>query len=38
LGKLPTPAEYLAVYKEKIEPNQAKIYRYLQFDEMPEYK
>ena len=38
MGKLPTPAEYLAVYKEKIEPNQAKIYRYLQFDEMPEYK
>ena len=22
----------------KIEPNQAKIYKYLQFDEMPEYK
>ena len=38
MGKLPTPAEYLAVYKEKIEPNQTKIYRYLQFDEMPEYK
>ena len=38
MGKLPTPAEYLAVYKDKIEPNKAKIYRYLQFDEMPEYK
>ena len=38
MGKLPTPAEYLAVYMEKIEPNQTKIYRYLQFDEMPEYK
>jgi aconitate hydratase 2/2-methylisocitrate dehydratase len=38
LGKLPTPAEYFEVYKAKIEPNQAKIYRYLQFDEMPEYK
>jgi aconitate hydratase 2/2-methylisocitrate dehydratase len=38
MGKLPTPAEYLEVYKAKIEPNQAKIYKYLQFDEMPEYK
>ena len=38
LGKLPTPAEYLDVYKARIEPNQAKIYRYLQFDEMPDYK
>ncbi len=38
MGKLPTPAEYLEVYKAKIEANQAKIYRYLQFDEMPDYK
>jgi len=38
LGKLPTPAEYLAVYKEKIEPKKASIYKYLQFDEMPEFK
>jgi aconitate hydratase 2/2-methylisocitrate dehydratase len=38
LGKLPKPAEYLAVYKEKIAPNSEKIYKYLQFDEMPEYK
>ncbi|MDA8428298.1 MAG: bifunctional aconitate hydratase 2/2-methylisocitrate dehydratase [Geobacteraceae bacterium] len=38
LGKLPTPAEYLKIYKEKIEPNKDKIYKYLQFDEMPEYK
>ena len=38
LGKLPTPAEYLAIYKAKIEQNQAKIYRYLQFDEMPDYR
>jgi aconitate hydratase 2/2-methylisocitrate dehydratase len=37
-GKLPKPAEYLKVYKEKIEPNKEKIYRYLQFDEMPDYK
>jgi aconitate hydratase 2/2-methylisocitrate dehydratase len=38
LGKLPTPAEFMAVYKEKVEPNKDKIYQYLQFDEMPEYK
>jgi aconitate hydratase 2/2-methylisocitrate dehydratase len=37
-GKLPTPAEYLAVYKEKIEPKKDSIYKYLQFDEMEEYK
>ena len=37
-GKLPTPAEYLAVYKEKISPKKEEIYRYLQFDEMDEYK
>lgn len=38
LGKLPTPKEYLALYKEKIEPNKEKIYRYLQFDEMADYQ
>jgi aconitate hydratase 2/2-methylisocitrate dehydratase len=38
LGKLPTPKEYLQVYKEKIEPKKDAIYKYLQFDEMPEYK
>ncbi len=38
LGKLPTPAEFLEIYNEKIVPNKEKIYRYLQFDEMPEYK
>jgi len=38
MGKLPTPAEFLAIYNEKIVPNKEKIYRYLQFDEMPEYK
>jgi len=38
LGKLPTPAEYLAVYKEKVAPKAEQIYKYLQFDEMPEYK
>jgi aconitate hydratase 2/2-methylisocitrate dehydratase len=38
LGKLPTPAEFMAVYQEKVEPNKDKIYQYLQFDEMEEYK
>jgi aconitate hydratase 2/2-methylisocitrate dehydratase len=38
MGKLPTPAEFLAIYKEKIEPNKDSIYKYLQFDEMAEYK
>lgn len=37
MGKLPTPAEFLEIYKEKIEPNTDKIYKYLQFDEMPEF-
>ncbi len=37
-GKIPTPAEYLQVYKEKIEPKKDAIYKYLQFDEMAEYK
>ncbi len=38
LGKLPTPAEYLAEYKEKIAPKKDAIYQYLQFDEMDGYK
>jgi aconitate hydratase 2/2-methylisocitrate dehydratase len=38
LGKLPTPAEYLAVYKEKVAPKKDAIYQYLQFDEMAGYK
>ena len=38
LGKLPTPAEYLAVYKEKVSPKKDEIYQYLQFDEMEGYK
>jgi aconitate hydratase 2/2-methylisocitrate dehydratase len=37
-GKIPTPKEYLQVYKEKIEPKKDASYKYLQFDEMPEYK
>jgi len=38
MGKLPKPAEYMKVYKEKIEPKKDAIYKYLQFDEMAEYK
>jgi aconitate hydratase 2/2-methylisocitrate dehydratase len=37
-GRIPTPAEYLAFYQEKIEPKKDEIYRYLQFDEMDEYR
>ncbi|BDV43313.1 aconitate hydratase B [Geotalea uraniireducens] len=38
IGKIPTPDEYLAVFKEKIEPKREQIYKYLQFDEMDGYK
>ena len=38
LGKIPTPAEYLAVYQEKVAPKAAQIYKYLQFDEMDGYR
>jgi len=38
MSKLPTPAEYLAVYKEKVAPKKDEIYQYLQFDEMDGYK
>jgi aconitate hydratase 2 / 2-methylisocitrate dehydratase len=38
LGKLPTTAEYLEQYKERIEPNKETVYKYLQFDEIEAYK
>ena len=38
MGKLPTVAEFMAVYTAKVEPKKEVIYKYLQFDEMPEYK
>jgi len=38
LGKLPTAAEYFEAYRSKIEPRKDKVYRYLQFDELDEYK
>ena len=38
MGRLPTPAEYFASYQEKIAPRADKVYRYLQFDELAEYR
>lgn len=38
LGKIPTAEQYLSVFKEKVLPKAADIYRYLQFDEMEEYQ
>jgi len=38
LGRIPTKEEYLAAIKEKVEPKKDAIYKYLQFDEMPEYR
>ncbi len=37
-GKIPTPAEYFAVYQEKVAPKAEAIYKYLQFDEMQGFK
>ncbi len=36
-GELPTPAEYLAIYKEKVSPCKDEVYVYLQFDELGEF-
>jgi len=36
MGKLPTPAEYLQ-YMSKLEKSKDKIYKYMNFDTMPEY-
>ena len=36
-GKLPTPEKYFSVMKDKIAPNAADIYRYLQFDEAKDF-
>jgi len=38
LGRLPTKEEYFAAYSEKIAPRFEKVYRYLQFDELPDYQ
>ncbi|MFA9370396.1 MAG: bifunctional aconitate hydratase 2/2-methylisocitrate dehydratase [Labilibaculum antarcticum] len=34
LGKLPTPAVYIEIYKEKIQAHEEEVYKYMQFDEM----
>ena len=36
-GRLPTPAEYLAVYQEKVAPHKEEVYDYLQFDELGDF-
>lgn len=36
-GALPRPEDYFAVINEKLVPNQQEIYRYLYFDEMPDF-
>jgi aconitate hydratase 2/2-methylisocitrate dehydratase len=36
-GRLPSPEEYFAVIREKIQPYAGEIYRYLQFDEMKDF-
>jgi aconitate hydratase 2/2-methylisocitrate dehydratase len=33
LGRIPTPDEYFAVYRERIEPKKETMYRALHFDE-----
>jgi aconitate hydratase 2 / 2-methylisocitrate dehydratase len=38
LGKMPTPEEYLAMVGDKLSKNASDIYRYLNFDQMPEYQ
>jgi aconitate hydratase 2/2-methylisocitrate dehydratase len=38
LGRLPTKEEYFAAFNEKIAPKADKVYRYLQFDELPDYR
>lgn len=37
LGKIPTQEEYLAMVGDKLSKNAGDIYRYLNFDQMPEY-
>jgi aconitate hydratase 2/2-methylisocitrate dehydratase len=37
LGRLPTKDEYFQAFAEKIAPKADKVYRYLQFDELPGY-
>ncbi|MGD0946101.1 MAG: bifunctional aconitate hydratase 2/2-methylisocitrate dehydratase [Candidatus Binatia bacterium] len=34
LGKLPTPAQYLAEFESRVAPHRDEVYKYLQFDEL----
>lgn len=36
-GELPTPAEYLEIYKSKVSPAMDEVYDYLQFDKLGEF-
>jgi len=38
LGRLPDTAEYFKFYQQKISGKEKEIYRYLQFDEMPDFE
>ncbi len=38
LGKVPTPDEYLATVGDKLSKHPDDIYRYLNFDQMPDYQ
>ncbi len=35
-GRLPTAEEYMAAVREKVLPQAAEVYRYLEFDKMPD--
>jgi aconitate hydratase 2/2-methylisocitrate dehydratase len=37
LGRIPTPAEYFELVKTKLAGNEAEVYRYLDFDQIPAY-
>jgi len=37
LGKIPTPEEYLEIVRDRIAGHESEIYRYLNFDQLPEY-
>jgi aconitate hydratase 2/2-methylisocitrate dehydratase len=36
-GKLPTPGEYLEIYKNKVAPYESEVYKYLQLDETGDF-
>jgi aconitate hydratase 2/2-methylisocitrate dehydratase len=36
-GRIPTPEEYMAAFREKVLPNSGEVYRYLEFDKMADF-